>query len=96
MQESIDRTQDEEELQLLAQCVFHHRKAIGHTKEDYEKLDDISYTNTFNLASLNIAPSSFSPITIQVIDFSSWSNIRQSPSLITKIAAVEYRKPFEV
>ena len=33
MQELIDRTQDEEELQYLAQCVTHHRKLIGHTKK---------------------------------------------------------------
>ena len=38
MQELIDRTQDEEDLQYLAQCVTHHRKLIGHTKKDYEKL----------------------------------------------------------
>ena len=41
MQELIDRTQDEEELQYLAQCVTHHRKLIGHTKKDYEKLASI-------------------------------------------------------
>ena len=43
MQELIDRTQDEGDLQFLAQCVSHHRKAIGigHTKEDYEKLTSI-------------------------------------------------------
>lgn len=41
MQELIDRTQDEVDLQFLAQCVSHHRKAIGHTKEDYEKLNSI-------------------------------------------------------
>ena len=39
MQDLIDRTMDEEELQYLAQCVTHHRKNIGHTKKDYEKLD---------------------------------------------------------
>ena len=39
MQELIDRTQDEMELQYLAQCVTQHRQAIGHTKKDYEKLD---------------------------------------------------------
>ena len=38
MQELIDRTQDEQDLQYLAQCVTHHRKIIGHTKKDYEKL----------------------------------------------------------
>ena len=38
MQELIDRTQDEEVLQSLAQCVSHHRKAIGHTKKDYDKI----------------------------------------------------------
>ena len=38
MQELIDRTQDEEDLQYLAQCATHHRKLIGHTKKDYEKL----------------------------------------------------------
>ena len=41
MQELIDRTQDEEDLQHLAQCVLHHRKAVGHTKKDYEKLGSI-------------------------------------------------------
>ena len=41
MQELIDRTQDEKDLQFLAQCVSHHRKSIGHTKEDYEKLTSI-------------------------------------------------------
>ena len=41
MQELIDRTQDEVDLQFLAQCVSHHRKSIGHTKEDYEKLTSI-------------------------------------------------------
>ena len=39
MQELIDRTQDEMELQYLAQCVTQHRQAIGHTKKDYDKLD---------------------------------------------------------
>ena len=39
MQELIDRTEDETELQLLAQCVSLHRKEIGFTKKDYEKLD---------------------------------------------------------
>ena len=39
MQELIDRTQDEMELQCLAQCVTQHRMAIGHTKKDYDKLD---------------------------------------------------------
>ena len=39
MQELIDRTQDEVELQCLAQCVTQHRRVIGHTKEDYNKLD---------------------------------------------------------
>ena len=38
MQELIDRTSDEVQLQHLAQCVAHHRKTIGHTKTDYEKL----------------------------------------------------------
>ena len=38
MQELIDRTQDELDLQYLAQCVFHHRKLVGHTKKDYLKL----------------------------------------------------------
>ena len=38
MQELIDRTSDESQLQHLAQCVSHHRKLIGHTKKDYEKL----------------------------------------------------------
>lgn len=41
MQELIDRTQDEQDLQFLAQCVSHHRKSIGHKKEDYEKLASI-------------------------------------------------------
>ena len=41
MQELIDRTQDEQDLQYLAQCVTHHRKMIGHTKKDYEKLTNI-------------------------------------------------------
>ena len=41
MQELIDRTKDEQELQYLAQCVTHHRKSIGHTKKDYEKLDSL-------------------------------------------------------
>ena len=41
MQELIDRTQDEEDLQYLAQCVTHLRKLIGHTKKDYEKLASI-------------------------------------------------------
>ena len=41
MQELIDRTQDEEDLQYLAQYVSHYRKSIGHTKKDYEKLADI-------------------------------------------------------
>ena len=39
MQELIDRTEDETELQFLAQCVSHHRRTIGHTKKDYEKLN---------------------------------------------------------
>ena len=39
MQELINRTEDEDELQFLAQSVSHHRKAIGHTKKDYEKLN---------------------------------------------------------
>ena len=39
MQELIDRTEDEAELQHLAQCVSHHRRFIGFTKKDYEKLD---------------------------------------------------------
>ena len=39
MQELIDRTQDEMELQCLAQCVIQHRQAVGHTKKDYDKLD---------------------------------------------------------
>ena len=38
MQELIDRTKDDQELQYLAQCVTQHRKAIGHTKKDYSKL----------------------------------------------------------
>ena len=38
MQELIDRTSDESQLQHLAQCVSHHRKLIGHTNRDYEKL----------------------------------------------------------
>jgi hypothetical protein len=41
MQELIDKTNDEEELQYLAQCVTQHRKAIGHTKKDYEKLNTL-------------------------------------------------------
>ena len=41
MQELIDKTKDEEELQYLAQCVTQHRKAIGHTKKDYEKLNTL-------------------------------------------------------
>ena len=41
MQELLDRTQDEEDLQYLMQCVSYHRKLIGHTKKDYEKLDKI-------------------------------------------------------
>ena len=41
MQELIDKTSDEEQLQYLAQCVTQHRKAIGHTKKDYEKLDTL-------------------------------------------------------
>ena len=41
MQELIDRTQDKEDLLHLAQCVLHHRKAVGHTKKDYEKLGSI-------------------------------------------------------
>ena len=41
MQELIDKTNDEEELQYLAQCVTQHRKAIGHTKKDYEKLNTV-------------------------------------------------------
>lgn len=41
MQELIDRTQDEMDLQYLAQCVCHHRKVIGHTKKDYEKLSSV-------------------------------------------------------
>ena len=36
MQELIDRTQDEMELQCLAQCVIQHRQAVGHTKKDYD------------------------------------------------------------
>ena len=32
MQELINRTEDEDELQFLAQSVSHHRKAIGHMK----------------------------------------------------------------
>ena len=39
MQELINRTEDEDELQFLAQSVSHHRKVIGHTKKDYEKLN---------------------------------------------------------
>ena len=39
MQELINRTEDEIELQFLAQCVSHHRRAIGFTKKDYEKLN---------------------------------------------------------
>ena len=39
MQELIDRTEDEAELQHLAQCVSHHRRFICFTKKDYEKLD---------------------------------------------------------
>ena len=38
MQELIDRTQDEEVLQHLTQCISQHRKNIGHTKKDYKKL----------------------------------------------------------
>ena len=38
-QELIDRTEDETEIQFLAQCVSHNRRTIGHTKKDYEKLD---------------------------------------------------------
>ena len=41
MQELIDRTEDEEDLQHLTQCVSHNRKLIGNTKKDYEKLCDI-------------------------------------------------------
>ena len=41
MQELIDRTKDDEELQYLAQCVTQHRKVIGHSKKDYEKLNSI-------------------------------------------------------
>lgn len=41
MQELIDRTQDELDLQYLAQCVSHHRKLVGHTKKDYEKLSTV-------------------------------------------------------
>ena len=41
MQELIDRTQDELDLQYLAQCVSYHRKLVGHTKKDYEKLSTI-------------------------------------------------------
>ena len=41
MQELIDRTKNDEELQYLAQCVTQHRKFIGHSKKDYEKLNSI-------------------------------------------------------
>ena len=41
MQELIDRTKDEEELQHLAQCVTHHRQMIGHIKKDYERLNSV-------------------------------------------------------
>ena len=41
MQELIDRTQDEDDLQALTQCVSYHRKMIGHNKRDYEKLNKI-------------------------------------------------------
>ena len=41
MQELIDKTNDEQELQYLALCVSQHRKAIGHTKKDYEKLNTL-------------------------------------------------------
>ena len=40
MQELIDKTNDEQELQYQALCVTLHRKAIEHTK-DYEKLDTL-------------------------------------------------------
>ena len=38
MQELIDRTTDEEQLQYLVWCVEDHRKSVGHTKKDYCKL----------------------------------------------------------
>ena len=41
IQELIDRTQDEDDLQALTQCVSYHRKMIGHNKRDYEKLNKI-------------------------------------------------------
>ena len=41
MQELIDKTNDEQELHYLALCVTQHRKAIWHTKKDYEKLDTL-------------------------------------------------------
>ena len=45
MKELIDRTQDEQDLQYLAQCVTHHRKKIGHKKKDYEKLAALPRSN---------------------------------------------------
>ena len=52
MQELIDRTHDETELQHLAQCVSHHRKLIGHTKKDYKKLQSIWFSVNFQLSIL--------------------------------------------
>ena len=41
MQVLIDKTNDEQELQYLAQCLTQHRKVIEHTKKDYEKLETL-------------------------------------------------------
>ena len=34
-QDLIDRTEDEDQLQALAQVVAWHRSSYGHTKKDY-------------------------------------------------------------